>query len=399
MGSKYTLAKRYIPIFDFCQVNCVNGNTKSTSFLIFVQTVPVLFIDLIAAYPIVFYGAIALMAFIMVLVSIPSIIFTSLKYNLFDKNDLHRKNHNLSISRLGGLAIVASFTISILLFSATINFKEANYLIVSCIILSALGLKDDVYGTNTSTKFILQLLVAGILVFFGGFRLSSLYGVLNIGDMNLLWGGLFSIVLIIFLNNAFNLIDGIDGLAATIGILASISFGIVFAIANQMPYAFIAFALAGAIAGFLKYNWFPAKIFMGDTGALIIGLTTAALAIKFIEINKFNGVNEPKFYSAPAIAVSILIVPIFDSLRVFTIRILKRKSPFTGDRDHIHHRLERLGLKPNKIVWITFVLNVFIIIATILLQHLGNFLLIVLLITICVVYNSIITWRLSKKIP
>ncbi|WP_316794878.1 MraY family glycosyltransferase [Pedobacter agri] len=358
-----------------------------------------MFIDLIAAYPIVFYGAIALMAFIMVLVSIPSIIFTSLKYNLFDKNDLHRKNHNLSISRLGGLAIVASFTISILLFSATINFKEANYLIVSCIILSALGLKDDVYGANTSTKFILQLLVAGILVFFGGFRLSSLYGVLNIGDMNLLWSGLFSIILIIFLNNSFNLIDGIDGLAATIGILANLSFGIAFAIANQMPYAFIAFALAGAIAGFLKYNWYPAKIFMGDTGALIIGLTTAALAIKFIEINKFNGVNLPRFYSAPAIAVSILIVPIFDSLRVFTIRILKRKSPFRGDRNHIHHRLERLGLKPNKIVWITFVLNVFIIIAAILLQHLGNFLLIVLLITICLVCNSIITWRLSKKIP
>jgi UDP-N-acetylmuramyl pentapeptide phosphotransferase/UDP-N-acetylglucosamine-1-phosphate transferase len=358
-----------------------------------------LFTDLIVAYPIVFYGAIALLAFAMVLLSIPSIIFTSLKYKLFDTNDLHRKRHNLSISRLGGLAIVASFTISTLLFSAMINFKEANYLIVSCIILSALGLKDDVYGTNTSTKFILQLLVAGILVFFGNFRLSSLYGVLNIFDMNMMWGGLFSIILIIFLNNAFNLIDGIDGLAGSIGILAGLSFGIAFATSNQIPYAFISFALIGAIAGFLKFNWYPAKIFMGDTGALIIGLTTAALAIKFIEINKFTGNNEPTFYSAPAIAVAILIVPIFDSLRVFTIRILKRKSPFTGDRDHIHHRLERLGLKPDQIVWITTMLNVFIIACTILLQHLGNFLLIVLLITICAIYNGAITWRLSKAIP
>ncbi|KQN32544.1 hypothetical protein ASE92_18280 [Pedobacter sp. Leaf41] len=375
------------------------SNAKSTSFLIFVQTVPVLFTDLIVAYPIVFYGAIALLAFAMVLLSIPSIIFTSLKYKLFDTNDLHRKRHNLSISRLGGLAIVASFTISTLLFSAMINFKEANYLIVSCIILSALGLKDDVYGTNTSTKFILQLLVAGILVFFGNFRLSSLYGVLNIFDMNMMWGGLFSIILIIFLNNAFNLIDGIDGLAGSIGILAGLSFGIAFATSNQIPYAFISFALIGAIAGFLKFNWYPAKIFMGDTGALIIGLTTAALAIKFIEINKFTGNNEPTFYSAPAIAVAILIVPIFDSLRVFTIRILKRKSPFIGDRDHIHHRLERLGLKPDQIVWITTMLNVFIIACTILLQHLGNFLLIVLLITICAIYNGAITWRLSKAMP
>jgi len=353
--------------------------------------------DTISANPIIFYCAIAVLAFGMVLLSIPSIIFTSLKYKLFDKNDLHRKNHKRNISRLGGLAIVGSFTISILLFSALINFKEANYLIVSCIILSALGLKDDVYGTNTSTKFILQLSVAVILVFFGGFRLSSLYGVLNIGDMNLLWGGTFSIILIIFLNNAFNLIDGADGLAGSVGILASLCFGISFSMANQMPYAFIAFALTGAIAGFLKYNWFPAKIFMGDTGALIIGLTTAALAIKFIEVNKFTGNNHPTFYSAPAIAVSILIVPVFDSLRVFCIRIIKRKSPFRGDRDHIHHRLERLGLKPNQIVWLTTILNLGIVALTMLLQHLGNFLLIFLLIAICVIYSSIITWRLAKK--
>lgn len=355
-----------------------------------------MFTDLISTYPIVCYAAIALMAFLMVLVSIPSIIFTSLKYNLFDKNDLHRKNHDLNISRLGGLAIVASFTICILLFSAMINFKEANFLTVSCIILAALGLKDDVYGTRTSTKFFLQLVVAAILVFFGGFRLSSLYGVFNIGDMNLIWGGLFSIILIIFLNNAFNLIDGIDGLAATIGILAGLCFGVAFGISGHIPYAFIAFALAGAIAGFLKFNWYPAKIFMGDTGALIIGLTTAALAVKFIEINKFTGNNQPAFYSAPAIAVAILIVPIFDSLRIFTIRILKGKSPFLGDRDHIHHRLERLGFKPNQIVWITVVLNIFAISFAILLQHFGNFLLIVLLIIVCVVYNSLITWFLRK---
>lgn len=355
-----------------------------------------MFKDLIIAHPGLFYGLIAILAFFMVLLTIPSIIFTSRKYNLYDRNDLHRKNHDLSISRLGGLAIVASFTISILLFSAMINFNEANFLTVSCIILSALGLKDDVYGTNTSTKFILQLMVATILVFFGGFRLSSLYGVLNINDMNLLWGCIFSIVLIIFLNNAFNLIDGIDGLAASIGILASLCFGIAFAMADQIPYAFIGFGLAGAIAGFLKHNWFPAKIFMGDTGALIIGLTTAALAIKFIEINKFTGDNQPTFYSAPAIAVSILIVPIFDSLRVFTVRILNRKSPFLGDRDHIHHRLERLGLKPNQIVAISSVLNILIILATVMLQHMGNFLLIALLISICIVFNSLLTWRLSR---
>ncbi|WP_240615383.1 MraY family glycosyltransferase [Pedobacter paludis] len=355
--------------------------------------------DILNTNPELFYGAIFLLAFAMVMFSIPSVIYTSLRYNLFDKNDLHRKNHKRNISRLGGLAIVGSFTISILLFSTLTNYKEANFLIASCILLTALGLKDDVYGTNTSTKFSLQLTVASILVFFGGFRLTSLYGVLTIGEMNLVWGGIFSLILIIFLNNAFNLIDGIDGLAGVIGIISTLTFGILFCIMHQLPYAFIAFALAGAIGGFLKYNWYPAKIFMGDTGALIIGLVSAALAIKFIELNKFTGTNYPAFFSAPAIAVSILIVPIFDSLRVFCIRIFNRKSPFKGDRNHIHHRLERLGMKPNKIVWLTASLNVVTIGSTIALQTLGNFLLIFLLIGVCALFSIIITFQLSKKEP
>ncbi|GGG96824.1 MULTISPECIES: MraY family glycosyltransferase [Pedobacter] len=353
--------------------------------------------DILNTSPNYFYIAIFVLAFSAVIVSIPSVIYTSLKYGLFDKNDLYRKNHKRNISRLGGLAIIGSFTVCILLFSAIINFKEANFLIASCIILAALGLKDDVYGTNTSTKFILQIVVAFILVFFGAFRLTSLYGVLGIGDMAPIWGSFFSIVLIIFLNNAFNLIDGIDGLAGGIGILTSLVFGILFSLMGQVPYACIAFGLAGAIAGFLKYNWFPAKIFMGDTGALIIGLISAALAIKFIELNKFTQVNRPDFYSAPAIAVAILIVPIFDSLRVFTIRILKGRSPFKGDRNHIHHRLERLGLKPNWIVLASLALNTVILVATIALQRLGNFVLIFLIIGICVVFNAALSLSLLRK--
>lgn len=352
--------------------------------------------DLLHINPVFYYIAIFLIAGITVVLSIPSIIYTSIKYNLFDTNDMHRKIHGDNISRLGGLAIVGSFTISTLLFSTLTAFEEANFLITSCIILAALGLKDDVYGSNTSTKFILQLIVAIILVFFGGFRLTSLYGVLGIGDMNLMWGGIFSVILIIFLNNAFNLIDGIDGLAASIGIIANLFFGVIFALMNQVPYAFIAFALAGSIAGFLKFNWYPAKIFMGDTGALIIGLVTAALSIKFIELNKFSDKPDPFIYSAPAIAVSILIVPIFDSLRIFMVRIIKGKSPFHGDRNHIHHRLERLGLKPPLIIIATAGLNIAMISMTILMRNFGNFFLIFFIIGLCIVFDFILFVKLRK---
>lgn len=340
--------------------------------------------------------AIAVLAAAIVIFSIPSVIYSSIKYSLFDTNDMHRKSHNRNISRLGGLAIFGSFTISVLLFSTLVQFKEANFLITSCIILAALGLKDDVYGSNTSTKFLLQLVVSVILVFFGGFRLSSLYGVFGIGDMNMLWGGVFSVILIIFLNNAFNLIDGIDGLAGSIGIIANLVFGVFFAMMNQIPYAFIAFALAGAIIGFIKYNWCPAKIFMGDTGALIIGLVTAALSIKFIELSKFTGDSTPFVYSAPAIAVSILIVPIYDSLRIFTVRTIKGNSPFVGDRNHIHHRLERLGYKPPQIIFLTAGLNIAVITMALLMQNLGNFFLIFFVISLCVVFDFVLFYRLRK---
>ncbi|GGI29275.1 undecaprenyl-phosphate alpha-N-acetylglucosaminyl 1-phosphate transferase [Pedobacter mendelii] len=336
------------------------------------------------------------MACVIVVSSLPSVMHTSIKYNLFDKNDMYRKTHKRNISRLGGISIVASFTITTLLFSTLIKFEEANFLITSCIILAALGLKDDVYGSNTRTKLILQLVVAFILVFFGGFKLTSLYGVLGIWDMPLLWGGIFSIILIIFLNNAFNLIDGIDGLAGTIGIVTSLIFGIFFSLMHQVTYAFIAFSLVGSIAGFLKYNWYPAKIFMGDTGALIIGLVTAALAIKFIELNKFGTVSNPFIRSAPAIAVSILIVPIFDSLRIFTVRVLKGKSPFMGDRNHIHHRLERLGLKPPLIMLVTAGLNLCMVTMTILMRDLGNFFLISFLIGLCVLFDLMLFYNLRK---
>ena len=184
----------------------------------------------------------------------------------------------------------------------------------------------------------LQMIVAIILVVLGDFRLSSLYGVFFLWEVNLLWGSLFSIILIIFVNNAFNLIDGIDGLAGTIGVITTLCFGIFFAIGNdakELPYAFISFAMAGAIGGFLVFNYSPAKIFMGDTGALLIGLVSVIMAIKFIELNKIGLIPDPNFYSAPAIAVAVLLIPVFDSLRIFFIRILHKKSPFTGDRNHI----------------------------------------------------------------
>lgn len=261
----------------------------------------------------------------------------------------------------------------------------------------ALGIKDDIYGVSPSTKFGLQILVSLILVTLGDFKLSSLYGVFNIWDVDPIAGGIFSIALIIFINNAFNLIDGVDGLAGTVGAVVSFCFGVFFALGNDMAYAFIAFSMLGAILGFLVFNYPPAKIFMGDTGSLIIGLVSVVLAIKFIEINKLGATPAPYFYSAPSIAVAVLIVPVFDSLRIFFIRVINKKSPFKGDRNHIHHRLLRLGLNAKQILLVTVSFNLGMIALTVMLQDLGNFVLIFLQIGVCVIFNTVLTYVKGRK--
>lgn len=351
----------------------------------------------ILSWHLIYYIAIVGLAFFLSVAGIPSVIQAAIKFRLFDQADSHRKSHKVSISRLGGVAIFCSFTITILLFATTVNYQQANFLITSCIILFGLGLKDDMGGVTPRTKFLLQLVVAVILVVLGNFRLSSFYGVFLLWEVNVFWGSLFSIVVIIFVNNSFNLIDGVDGLAGTLGAIATLSFGVFFAIAGALPYAFIGFAMFGAICGFLVFNYAPAKIFMGDTGALLIGLVCVILAIKFIELNKVGSIPTPHFNSAPSIAVAVIMVPVFDSLRIFFIRILHRQSPFTGDRNHIHHRLQRLGFNSYQIVFTLGVFNVMIIFLAVLLQHLGNFVLISLLITICIVINGLITYLLGKK--
>lgn len=343
------------------------------------------------------YIAIIVLAFLISAVCIPSIIHIAIKFRLFDRSDSHRKSHKIHISRLGGIAIFCSFTITILLFATTVNYQEANFLITSCIILFGLGLKDDLYGVNAKTKLMLQLVVATILVLLGSFRLTSWYGVFYLWEVPVFWGSLFSIIVIIFVNNAFNLIDGIDGLAGTLGAIATLCFGIFFALTDSLPYAFIAFAMFGAIGGFLIFNYTPAKIFMGDTGALIIGLVCVVLAIKFIELNKIGSKPTPYFLSAPAIAVAVLIVPIFDSLRVFIIRVIRKSSPFKGDRKHVHHRLQELGYRTNQIVAILSLFSVLMILLALVLQKFGNFTLISIIMGICVIFNSLITYRIGKK--
>jgi len=355
-------------------------------------------IDFLHNYTIVYYLFIVIISILITSFAIPSILHVARFRHLYDDLGHFRKTHDHGIPRLGGVAIFVGFTITSLLFCMTDQSLPINYLLTGCIILFAMGLKDDLSGVNSSTKFTIQFVVCTILVVLGNIRLTSMYGVFGIYDLPYFLSIGLSILIIMMIVNAFNLIDGIDGLAATTGIIASSAFGALFIYIGQYELAAVSFAMTGAIVGFLRFNITPAKIFMGDTGSLLIGLISAVMAIKFMEVNK-AGVAAPshEIYSVPALTFAILIGPIFDTLRVFIIRIASGVSPFAADRNHIHHRMLRLGFNHLQTTLILAGFNIAAIASVMLLKGYGNSALILLIIGASLLFNWIVTFFLRSK--
>jgi len=348
-------------------------------------------------YPVIAYPCIIAFSILLTFLAIPSILHVARERHLYDDLGSFRKHHDHGIPRLGGIGIFVSFTITALLFGFADKSLPTNYLLAACIILFAMGLKDDLTGVNSSTKFLLQFIVGAILVILGDIRITSFYGIFGVYDLSYPLSATISILLIMLIVNAFNLIDGIDGLASTTGIIVNCTFGGLFIYMHQYELAAVSLAMVGAMAGFLKFNLSPAKIFMGDTGSLLIGLISAVMALKFIELNKFSSGKLPDVFSAPALTFAILIGPIFDTLRVFIMRIANGDSPFTADRNHIHHRILRLGFSHIQTTLLLGGFNIVSISIVLLLSNIGNSTLIVLIFSLSLLFNWAITFLLRSK--
>ncbi len=354
-------------------------------------------IEFLHNYAIIYYTFIVVFSAFITSFAIPSILHVARFRHLYDDLGHFRKSHDHGIPRLGGVAIFVSFTITSLLFCMTDNLLPINYLLTSCIILFAMGLKDDLSGVNSNTKFLIQFVVCAILVVLGNIRLNNMYGIFGIYELPYLLSVGLSILILLLLINAFNLIDGIDGLAATTGIIVNGTFAALFIYTHQYELAAVSLAMSGAILGFLKFNITPAKIFMGDTGSLLIGLISAVMALKFMDVSKgLNGISANEF-PVPALTFAILIGPIFDTIRVFIIRISQGVSPFTADRNHNHHRMLRLGFTHVQTTLILISINVASIIMVLLFKSYGNSFLIISIIASFLMFNWVITFFLRSK--
>lgn len=291
------------------------------------------------------------LAFVVTFYIIPRVIALAKAKKLYDVPDA-RKVHKDPIPSLGGMGIFAGVLIAIISFtdiSLEIS-KPFQAVLLSLIILLLVGLKDDIIGVTPKQKLTGQIAAAAILIFKGGFVITNMHGFLGIGSIT----GTFSYVItgftIIVILNAYNLIDGIDGLAGSISVLTSAAFGLYFAIAGYEFYALLSFALSASLVGFLVYNFAPARIFMGDTGSMLCGMVSAILAIQFIQVAPTNA--QLPITSSPGVAFGILIMPLLDTLRVFCVRIIKGRSPFSADKNHLHHMLLEKGINQKAITGI-----------------------------------------------
>jgi UDP-GlcNAc:undecaprenyl-phosphate GlcNAc-1-phosphate transferase len=284
----------------------------------------------------------ASVSFIITFLAIPIILQVAEQKKLFDIPD-ERKVHTRPVASLGGVGIFGGFILASLLSIQGYLYPEFQYFFAASIVIFFLGLKDDLMILSATKKFIGQIIAASILIHLGGIRLDSMFGLFGLENLPEAFALALSYLTIIVIINSFNLIDGIDGLAASLGILTTFVFGIYFFAVDYQAYSLLAFSMAGSLIAFLIFNHNPAKIFMGDSGSLILGLVNAILVIKFINVAHSPFVAIP-LTSSVAIGFSILIVPLLDTLRVFSIRILNGKSPFTPDRNHLHHLLLDRGL-------------------------------------------------------
>ena len=302
-----------------------------------------------------------LWALLVSIYAVPSIRHVAHKKNLLDQPN-HRTIHEMLTPRLGGIAIFAGFISALTIFGSIQSGVQQ--LIAGCFIIFFVGVKDDLVNVSVFKKFFLQLLATSIVVFMTDIRITSFQGLFGIYDIDPNLSYPLTFIIMIGLTNAINLIDGLDGLAGSIVVTIAGSFGIYFFLSDHLAFSFVAFALAGSVIGFLRYNMFRATIFMGDTGSLVCGFIIATMSIYFVETMSFD--------SGPAIAIGILIIPIFDTLRVFILRMFKGVSPFHPDKNHIHHKLLSYGLSQLTVVFILVILNLIIIAAVSYFSYLGN---------------------------
>lgn len=341
-------------------------------------------------------------------ICIPVIIDICVKRKLYDTPDA-RKVHNGVVPRLGGISFLPSmllaflFGITLLINSYPNKHVELSlwscYFFVSLTLIYCVGVADDLFGLGPKTKFVVQIIAASLLPL-SYLYINNFYGLFGIYEIPYWVGAPLTVFIVVFINNAMNLIDGIDGLCGSLSLLALAGFLVCFVGEEMWYYSIFIAALMGVLSAFLYYNLFGKeekrrKIFMGDTGSLTLGFILAFLLIKF---SMDNPNFKPYRRNSLLLSYTLLIVPVFDVCRVVLVRMCHRMPLFKADKNHIHHKLLRAGLSQHKALIVIVGLALFYIGFNLLLDDYCYFSVILLIdILIWTVFNVIVNRLIIKR--
>lgn len=330
---------------------------------------------------------------------IPKIIWVVNSRDLIDKPD-HRSSHKRSTPTMAGVSFfLAIIMVVFLLKSEDVDNIGVN-LIVALTIIFIIGLKDDLVVSSPKAKMGGQLLAIIVIMMSSTFQFTELYGFLGFEMLPLYITVPLTIFFMLTIINSYNLIDGIDGLASIIGIVIFSSYAVVFYTIGLNYYFLISLSFIGVLAAYLRYNFSSSKkIFMGDTGSLIIGFCIAFLTMKFSSIQSFQLIELPFLMENKIfIVLAIIGIPLFDTARVIGIRLLNNKSPFYPDRNHIHHILIDSGLKHYKASLFLALLNIVLIALVVFLASYFDSFKMVVAVFLIVVFSLILFYQLNKSI-
>ena len=308
--------------------------------------------------------------------------------NNFTDSPSARKSHSLQVPILGGVAVYLAAAIPIAIFS--IFFQDlmvsntASLLGFGSLTLLVVGIKDDLNGLKPLTKLIFQLCTSVLVLYAVQLNIENMNGILGLFELPKVISILLSIFVYVIFMNMLNLIDGIDGLASGLSLIAFTFFAYLAYRTGSAFNLLICMSCIGSLIPFMYFNMFSDnKIFLGDNGSLILGFILGFLSLDFLspensEVTSVLGLN------TPLVLMSLFSFPLVDTLRVFTIRVLRKRSPFSADKNHIHHHLLRLGLSHNKATLLILVYTILITSLACLLLELNINLAFVVLLTVAV---------------
>ena len=369
--------------------------------------------NILRAFPFLFI----LFSFVIGQILMPYVVSMAKKKNLIVRPN-RRTSHEGGIPNIGGINIFSSFIIPYLLFcTGTMDFYDRT-VIAGMYTMLLIGFFDDMVELSALKKLLGEAIVGLIVIVISGKHLTSMFGLFGVNEISAWVSYPLSLFVFLLIVNALNLVDGVDGLASGLGILCCLFFGVYFQLAagdvhhldiyqlasNQLRYiqlSMMAYALVGALLIFFIYNVFgnKSKIFMGDSGALVLGFVIYLFVVEFCKISEGATPNVSPYLlmkAAPIVAICVLAIPLIDTVRVMTTRIKKGNSPFKADRNHVHHLLLSTGLKHRQVTFILLGVNLFFIVLGLFIRNF-QIEIAAIIVIVCATVLTLILWRIVDK--